>query len=380
MAPHLTRGSIPAFKGNGFVYMNSGGSGPPPYYVLQAMRETEELFSGPAYLKGGEYFSLLEDTMARARSAAAALINANPQDVALTQNTSHGMSLAVAGLPWKQGDEVISTRAEHPGGLLPLYALKDRYGVHVKLLAPPVTVEKIEAALTSKTKLIALSHILYTNGAVLPLKQICALARSRDILTLVDGAQSAGSIPIDVKELDVDLYAFTGHKWLLGPEGMGALYVKPGTDIHSTNLGYLSLSDYSSFNYDGGYTLWSGARRFEASTMNPVLATGFSAAAAAASLRGHKQSAEIQRRANLLTLALEGLPNVTIHSPRPAASGLVSFEVEGVPAREAVRRLFEEKFILRSLPDPYPYVRASVHLFNSEAELESLTNAIANLR
>ncbi|WP_165874338.1 aminotransferase class V-fold PLP-dependent enzyme [Rubrobacter taiwanensis] len=375
----ITRADIPALCSAGAVYLNSGASGPPPGYVLRAMREAEDRLSGPAYLAGAGLFELQGDLLARARAAAAGLLGAAPHELALTQNTSHGINLAVAGLDWSAEDEVISTRAEHPGGLLPLYELSRRYGVRVKLLEPPITAEKVESALTPRTRLISLSHVLYTTGEVLPLREICGLARSRGVLTLADGAQSVGNVPVDVKELGVDLYALTGHKWLLGPEGMGTLYVRPGVEARSTNLGYLSLSDPASFDYEGGGELWAGARRFEGSTPNPALAAGFAAAAGAASQRGPEQYEEIRRKAGHLTRRLAELADITVHSPQPAASGLVSFTVEGMSSPEAVDRLHGKGFVLRSIPEPHPYVRASVHLFNTEEELDALADAVSRL-
>ena len=343
------------------------------------MREVEDFCSGPAYLEGVGLFSRQGKENSRAREAAARLVGADPDDVALTQNTTHGMNLGVAALDWGEGDEVVSTTTEHPGCLAPLHNLSRRFGVEVNLISPPVTPVKIEAALTPKTRLIALSHVDWTSGEVLPLKEICTLARDRDALTLVDGAQSIGNIPVDVPASGADMYAFTGHKWVLGPEGLGAFYVRPGTPVHSPNVGYLSLPSPADFDAAGGYELRSDARRFEASTMSPVLAAGFAAAAQAVYERGEAGFDEIRRRADLLMDLLSGLAHVTLRSPRPAQSGLVSFEIRGVAAKEAAERLLEKEFILRYIPDPNSYIRASVHLFNTEEELEALAKTSGKL-
>jgi L-cysteine/cystine lyase len=370
---------FPALASNEYAYLNSGGSGPPPYEVIRAMRETDDLCSGPAYLEGVGLYARQSEANDRAREAAARLIGATPEDVALTQNTTHGINLTLSSIDWREGDEVVSTRTEHPGCLVPLHALARRRGVKVRLVAPPITVERIEAALTARTRLVALSHVDWTSGEVLPLEEISALARPRGILTLVDGAQSVGNIPVDAPATGVDMYAFTGHKWVLGPEGMGGLYVHPGCEVESGNLGYASLSDPASFDYEGGYELHRGARRFEASTMSPALAAGFAVAAEAAYERGAAGCEEIRRRADLLARRLSELPRVRVRSPRPVASGLVSFEVEGVAPKEVVERLLEQRFVVRFIPDPYPYVRASTHLFNPDEELEALAETVGRL-
>ena len=373
----LAREMFPALATNGFSYLNTGSSGPPPDYVIDAMRETDDLCSGPAYLEGFGLFARQAEAASRAREAAARLVGAG--DVALTQNTTHGMNLGIGSINWSEGDEVVSVRTEHPGCLVPLHNLKGRFGVKVNLVPPRVTPEKIQAALTPRTRLVALSHVDWTNGEVLPLREICAVARERDVLTLVDGAQSVGNIPVDAPSTGADMYAFTGHKWVLGPEGMGAFYVRPGLPVYSPNVGLMSLPAPADFDAEGDYELRSDARRFESSTMSPALAGGFAAAAEAVCERGSAWFEEIRHRADLLMALLSELLRVTIRSPRPAGSGLVSFEVEGLAARDAVERLLEQGFILRYLPGPNSYVRASTHLFNTEDELEALTEAVRGL-
>ncbi len=343
------------------------------------MREADDLCSGPAYLEGAGLFARQADANARAREAAASLVNAGPDDVALTQNTTHGMNLGVAAIDWRQGDEVVSTATEHPGCLMPLHVAARRFGMKVNLVSTPITPEKIEAALTPRTRLIALSHVDWTNGEVLPLEEICALARDRGILTLVDGAQSVGNIPVDIPATGADMYAFTGHKWVLGPEGMGAFYVRPGLPVHSPNVGYLSLPTPTDFDKNGDYELRTDARRFEASTMSAALAGGFAEAARGVRERGEEGFGEIRRLADLLMDGLSELSRVNLRSPRPAHSGLVSFEIGGMEAKEAAERLLRQRFVLRFVPGPSPYVRASTHLFNTEEELEALTKAVGRL-
>ena len=343
------------------------------------MREADDLCSGPAYLEGVGLFQRQADANARAREAAARLVNAGPDDVALTQNTTHGMNLGVAAIDWREGDEVISTSTEHPGCLMPLHAAARRFGAKVNLISPPVTAEKIEAALTPRTRLIALSHVDWTNGGVLPLAPICALARDRGVLTLVDGAQSVGNILVDVPATGADMYAFTGHKWVLGPEGMGALYVRPDLAVHSPNVGYLSLASPADFDTHGDYELRPGARRFEASTMSAALAGGFAEAARGVLERGEDGFEQIRRRADRLTDGLSELPDVTLRSPRPAQSGLVSFEIGGVEAKDASERLLSEHFVVRYVPGHRSYVRASTHLFNTEEELDGLVESVGKM-
>ena len=381
---NLPRKLFPALADNSFAYLNSGGSGPPTKETIGAMRELDDLCSGPAYLEGVGLYAHQRDAYARAREAAASLLNTAPDNVALTMSSTHGMNLGTFSIDWREGDEIISARSEHPGCLVPLHAAARRYGAKVKLLDPPITPEEVAAAMTPKTRLVALSHVDWTTGEELPLREICAVAREHGALTLIDGAQGAGNVPVDAGALGADMYAFTGHKWVLGPEGMGALYVRPGIvgdGIQSTNIGFMSLTDPTAFDAEGGYwgKLHGGARRFESSTMSPALAAGFAAAASAVAERGEEGFREIRRRADGLMGLLSEQPRVTIRSPRPAHSGLVAFEIDGVASKDAAERLLEQEFIARYIPEPYPYVRASTHLFNTEEEIEAFASAVGGL-
>jgi L-cysteine/cystine lyase len=370
---------FPALATNDFAYLNTGSTGPPPYHVIEATRKADDLCSGPVYLEGVGLFYRQAEYVGQAREAAARLIGAGPDDVALTQNTTHGMNLGVSSINWREGDEAISVTTEHPGCLAPLHNLKRRYGVDVRLVEPPVTPEKINALLTPKTRLVALSHVDWYSGEVLPLQEICALARDRGVLSLVDGAQSVGNIEVDMPATGADMYAFTGHKWVLGPEGMGAFYVRPGLPVYSPNVGFMSIPSPADYDAKGDYELRPDARRFEASTISPALAAGFAAAASAVYERGSAGFGEIRRKADLLANLLSEIPRVTVRSPRPAQSGLVSFEIEDVEPGEVIERLLEQRFVLRYVPGPRTYIRASTHLFNTEDELEALAEAIRRL-
>jgi selenocysteine lyase/cysteine desulfurase len=373
----IPRETIPALAGNDYAYLNSGGSGPPTQRVVEAEREADELCLGRAYLEGAAFFARQSEANARARNAAARLVNAAPDDIALTQNTTHGMNLGIFSLDWHAGDEVISVSSEHPGCIAPLHEIQARFGVELKLVDPPVTPEKIARAMTPRTRLVALSHVDWTTGEELPLAEIAQTVREGGAITLVDGAQSVGNIVVDPPATRTDLYAFTGHKWLLGPEGMGALYVRSGLPVRSPNVGYASLED--GFDYKGTYNQHPGGRRFESSTVSPALAGGFARAAEDAVERGVAGPGGIRARAEYLMDLLDKLPGVEIISPRPAHSGLVSFTVAGVAAPDAAERLLTQRLVVRFLPEPHPYVRASTHLFNTERELETLAEAVGRL-
>ena len=132
----------------------------------------------------------------------------------------------------RAGDRAVTSCQEHPGGFGPLYMVADRHGVDLGFAefvpnAPDdEIVAEFDRLITPGTKLVSLSHVLWTSGLVMPVRRIAEIAHARGALVLVDGAQSAGAIPVNVRDLGADMYAIPAQKWLLGPEGLGAMWVK----------------------------------------------------------------------------------------------------------------------------------------------------------
>ncbi len=215
------------------IYLNAGTAGPMPSETQRAMDEQaqRELAVGRGL---PDLLPEILERMGEARAAVAAVIVAAPDDVALTHSVSDGLNLLVNALPWAPGDRVLTTRHEHPGGLGPLLALRERLGVEVEFVDvgdggdDERTIAAFAAALERPARAILASHVLWTTGAVLPIRRLGELARSAGAVMIADGAQAAGAIPVSVEELAVDAYAIAGHKWLLGPEGMAALWVRRG--------------------------------------------------------------------------------------------------------------------------------------------------------
>jgi L-cysteine/cystine lyase len=204
------------------IYLNAGSAGPMPAETQLAMDDlaARELAVGRASPEG---FEDVKQRWAELRASIAAVIVADPDDVAMTHSTTDGMNLAVNALPWRKGDRVVTTRHEHPGGLGPLLALRERLGVEVEMVDigdgedAERTVDAFRTALERPARAVVASHVLWTTGAVLPVARLGALARDAGATTVIDGAQAAGAIPIDIESLNVDAYAIPGQKWLLGP-------------------------------------------------------------------------------------------------------------------------------------------------------------------
>ncbi|MFS8571496.1 MAG: aminotransferase class V-fold PLP-dependent enzyme [Clostridia bacterium] len=371
------RESLPALRDR--VYLNTGTSGPvpePAFARQVALLETflREGFSSPPAMAA--YAKALRE----ARAAVASVLSCDPERVALTQSTSDGLGLVASGLDWRPGDEVITSDLEHVSGIAPWRELARRKGVVVKELASEdgyLEASRVLDAVTPRTRLICISHVSYATGAVLPVREVCLGARDAGVLVAVDGAQAAGHLPVDVKELGCHFYALPGQKWLLGPEGTGALYVAPeALDVLApSRVGWASLSSEG----DGLnlIQLHRDARRFETGTVD---APAFAALAESIRILESLGWEAIFTRARALARraaqGLAALPGVRILTPRHADSGLLTFAVEGLDPERVVKELWEKRrIVIRSIPKPRA-LRASFHAFNNEGDVEALVAAV----
>jgi len=215
---------------SGLTYLNSGTTGAMPRPVFDAeVRYQRMLGENPKVRHLFEYVVLPNQI----RKKAAAILGADLEETALTHNTTEGLNIVAHGLPLKAGDEVIITDQEHPGHFEAwrLRSKRDNINVvQVKIPSPLPDaarfVSLIDAAITSRTKVIAVPHITTTTGLLTPAKQVCALARSKNILSLLDGAHGSGQVQLNVKDLGCDFYATSPHKRLHAPLGNGIFYVR----------------------------------------------------------------------------------------------------------------------------------------------------------
>jgi L-cysteine/cystine lyase len=215
-----------------YAYLNAGTLGPLAQPTLDAM-EARTRYDQEQGRGGRAWFDSMLDLRAGVRQKVAALIGATSESIALTSSTTDGCNVVVAGLGLQPGDEVVTTNSEHPGLLLPLAVSGATVRV-ADVANRPVAeaVERITSLVGPKTRLLALSHVLWTTGQVMPVQE---LKRETGLPLLVDGAQSVGAIPVDVGE--VDYYTVSGQKWLCGPEPIGALYIR---DLDSLRIAFPS--------------------------------------------------------------------------------------------------------------------------------------------
>ena len=355
--------------------------------VVNAIKERldYEMNEGPT---SQEVYQSGREIQAKAREAVARLLNASPEEICLTQNTTEGLNMVINGLPWQQGDEIITCDLEHSSVLTPSYFQQQRHGAVVKVLpiAPDedqnIILEKIGAAISPRTRLVFLSHVEYSSGLRMPVKAIRQLTKDRGALLLLDGAQSTGQITLDMQEMDCDFYSLPGQKWLLGSEGAGALFIRRDLiervePIFVASRAAKSHEDPYSFEPDPF-------------TIDKFLLTSASVPLQAGLLQAIEFIREIgidlieQRNLDLAGIMKESLaetPGVRMISPlnRDSSSGLVSFALEGISPVDAVSRLWERhRIVVRPVTFP-PGIRVSLHFFNTEEEVEQVVDAVRSL-
>jgi len=278
----------------------------------------------------------------------ARLLNAKTDEIALTRSTTEGMNAVLWGIDWQPGDRVLTTGLEHEAVLVPLSRLERRHQVKIERVdigvgLPSQVLEAFERALEHPTRLIAISHVAYTTGAVLPLAELTELAHRNGVLVAVDAAQAAGALPIDMESSGVDFYALPGQKWLCGPEGMGALYVaeRHWDALHATYGGFESIENAGADPAD--FAPRAGARRFELGHNYPPLYVGMSTSFRWLEEIGWEWiHARIAHLSAYAAEVLAELPEVTTVLPVGQARGLVSAKLDGADTEAVAERLIAQ--------------------------------------
>lgn len=368
-------------------YFNYGGQGPLPQSALEAIQS--------AYIHMQELGPFTEQALnwitqqvEQARGAIAQELGVTPGTITLTESVSSGCNIALWGLNWQQGDHLLLSDCEHPSVIATSQQLQYRLGVEVSICPLMATLNQgdpvaaVAEHVRPQTRLIVISHVLWNTGQVLPLQSLIQACRLKnpDALLLVDAAQSVGVLPLNLTELKVDCYAFTGHKWWCGPDGLGGLYIRPATleTLAPTFMGWRGI-DMDTVGHPIGWK--PDGRRYEVATAAFPLVTGLSAALALQQQWGTAQE-RYQRILNLSCLLWEQLsqiPTIQCLRTSPPEAGLVSFQVEGITNhRTFVRQLEAQQMMVRLIANPN-CVRACTHYLTLESEVMALVKAIRRL-
>lgn len=357
-------------------YMNTGGLGPAPYPVLHAQQQLT--MSLQTISEHGH--SNLEPS----RETVAAFLGADADEIAFARNATEGNSVVAAGLRLNRGDEVLFESHAHPGGAFCWMGRQLRDGIKVRIFEPMAETKaellnRIESALTRKTKVLQVSHITAPTGIVMPVHELAELCKSRGIWFHIDGAQSAGMIPVDLHGIGCDSWATSGHKWMGGPHGTGALYVRKDRldEVWPTEIG--AYSDGGDVTLPDEFSYINSAVRFEPGTRDAPSVVGLAEAARFQTSIG---PAKIAERGKSLAQSLQsqlrdidGVDILTPSDPQLSAS-ITTLRSERVPYSDLYRAYGEAKLRCRVVTErDLNAVRVSTHIFNSEAEVTRVVEA-----
>ncbi len=348
------------------AYLNTGTNGPLPRAAVAAMREQLDRDATEPRI-GAQVFARWGATRDAARAALGRAVGAPPEQIALTSSTTQGVGLVTAGLPWRQGDVVLTTDAEHPGLLRPLDMLARRFGVVVRT----VPAADVVAAIGPETTMVAVSHVLWTDGRVLPLAEIARAAHAVGASVLVDGAQSVGNIPVDVAATGSDYYTISGQKWLMGPQGSGGLWVAPDRldELAPALPGYLTYRD--------GHVgeLRDGAARFDAGSIDPITLIGLAASCEWVEAQPGGRAGWLELAAANTRRARTRLARIPGLDLLPGQSGLISVAVAGADDPAAlVAALAERNVLVRTIPDT-GRLRLSIGAWTTDDDIDAFAQA-----
>ena len=374
------------------VYLdNAATSSPKPAAVVDAVTDALTRHNANPGRSGHALALAAARIVLEGRERLAAMIGANdPLSLIFAFNCTDALNLAIKGV-LRRGDHVIASMAEHNSVLRVLTELSDRKQIDTTLVDtnPEGVLEpaSVESAISPRTRLVILTQASNVTGAIQPVAEVGKICARHGIIFLVDGAQTLGVMPVDVEAMGCQLYAFPGHKGLLGPQGTGGLFIRPGLTLHTLREGGTGASsDSMRQNPDG-------PERYESGTLNLPGIAGMSAGAAYVAAR----LGEIERHERELTdHLLRGVlstPGAVVYGPRRAQdrSGLVSFNLGNLPSGVVADALDRAGFAVRGglhcAPGAHTLlgtlqrgaVRASVGHANTHEEIEGFLAAIAKI-
>lgn len=371
-------------------YFNYGGQGPMPQAAMDAITITQERIQrlGPF---SAEAKAFIAQEVKATREAIAAELSVPAETITITEDVTVGCNIALWGIDWKVGDRMLLSDGEHPGVVAAAQEIGRRFGVEIVTCPLMATLndgnpaEVVAQHLRLNTRLVVLSHILWNTGQVLPIQEIVQVCRQHagsTVKILVDAAQSVGLLPLNLTELGADFYAFTGHKWWCGPAGVGGLYVRPEArdSLKPTFIGLRGVVKDS----QGKPLGWQpDGQRYEVATSAYHQYAGLRSAIATHQEWGNavERYQRIQDLSRYLWQQLTQLPEITCLRTTPPEAGLVSFQLtsskqEASPTNSQLVQFLETQNLLtRTLLDP-DCVRACVHYFTLESEIDQLIQGI----
>ncbi len=365
----------------GFTLLNAANLCPSPNSVIETVTGlTHDIDADASFQNRAKFTELREG----ARAAVAVYLGADPTEIAITRNTTEGNNTVVNGLALNRGDEVVIWDQNHPSNSLSWDVRAERVGFTVKRVKTPPSprsadelLEPFRAAITANTRAIAVTHLSSTSGVALPVKQLCQLAREKGIPIAIDGAQTVGSLALNLHDLGCDFYTTSSHKWLLGPKEAGILYVRKER-VASLWPNIVGLGWQNAVK-DGT------AKKFE--TLGQRDDARVAAVGKAVEFHNAIGKDKVEERVRALAAATKvalqkKIPSVKFHTPLdPGLSGgIVIFTAQGLDPRPVYDSLYKKSDIgCATSGGEFPGIRYSAHIYNTMDEVEKAVTAVSAL-
>lgn len=364
----------------GLIMLNAANLCPAPYPIQQMVFDlTRDIDRDPSSYNRGK-FNEMRDL---SRTALADFVGADPEEIAITRNTSEGNNIVISGLSFKPGDEVVIWDENHPTANIAWDIRAQRYGFSVKKVkVPPVISEKSELilpfqkAINKRTRVLCFSHVSNVSGVALPAAQLCKMARERGVLSHVDGAQTFGSQVLDLHKIGCDFYTGSSHKWFCGPKEVGLLYVRR-ENIKSlwpaiVGVGYPGAED-------------KGAQKFE--TLGQRDDARVAAIGKTVAFHNIIGTEKIEKRIRSLAQFLKHelkskIPDIEFITPEAPefSSGVVVFNAPRIDFSQALDTLYKKYNIGGAVfGGERPGLRFCPHIYNSQTEIERAADAVHRL-
>ena len=373
------------------LHFNNAGAALPPDVVLSTVVGHLER---EATIGGYEAAAEAQDRLEAVYASLATLVGAEPSQVAVVENATRAWDMAVYGYPFEPGDRVLTCRAEYVSNIVALLQLEKRFGIELVVIEDDdhgqIDLIHLEQELAAGAAMVALTHAPTNGGLINPAEAVGRLCDAYGVFYVLDACQSAGQVPLDVATLQCDVLSGTGRKYLRGPRGTGFLYAGPRA-LERIEPPFLDLHA-AEWTGERTYEIRADARRFENWETNYAGKLGLGAAVDYAMALGvESTSARILDLGQQLRNALDGLDAVTTHDKGVVRGGIVTFAVDGVDADDVQGRLRAQDINTSTSPAGHarldlPHrglptlVRASVHYYNTDDEIDRFTAAIASLR
>jgi selenocysteine lyase/cysteine desulfurase len=320
-----------------------------------------------------------------ARAALARALNADVDEIAICEHTTYGILQIATGIEWQPGDTVIISTHEHPANRVPWYSMAQRFGARLRYITPREDYGTfLDGMIDNRTRIVSLNHLSNRTGLRLPAREIADIAHRHGVPVLLDGAQAFGAVPVDMKALDCDFYAFSGHKYLLAPQGTGGLFVRSDRLdwLKSIWVATHSVQDVQNLDEAGHMCLLPSARRFEFGTRNVADKAGLRKALEIWEALGWNVVFDyIRVYTDRMKASLQSLPGLVLETPLPYAksSAIVVFHIPGMDGNKLTQSLLEHEKVVATPGGLHDGVRISTHVFNTDEEIDRLVSGLRRI-